>query len=141
MAKDETTASKRPSAGSGSARSCPTSSTRPSSAKRSRAAYQHRLGEIEAHAEHLAAVDPEEGEQPPVARPKVEDAPGVAGHLLEQDALSLCAVRIGVGPGEVAQRVFRGRPFLGGHARILAARNPAGRVRRNTLVAPFWSYR
>ena len=93
---------------------------------------QHGLREIEAHAEHLATVDPEEGEQPPVARPEVEDAPGLAGHLLEQDALSLRAVRISVGPGEVAQRVFRGCPLLGGHARIIAAQRCAilGRVWR-----------
>jgi hypothetical protein len=34
-------------------------------------------------------------------------------------------VWIGVGPGEVAQRVFRGRPFLGSHTRILAAQRCA----------------
>jgi hypothetical protein len=96
---------------------------------------QHGLGEIEAHTKHLAAVEPEEGKQPPIARPEVEDASGVAGHLLKQDAFSLRAVRVGVGPGKVAQRVFRGRPFLGGHARILAAQNLAYRVYRNTLVA------
>ena len=61
---------------------------------------QHDLGEVEAHAERLGAANQEEGEQTPVARPEVEDAPGVAGHLLEQDALPLRAVRVGVGPGE-----------------------------------------
>jgi hypothetical protein len=37
-------------------------------------------------------------------------------------------VRIGIGPGEVAQRVFRGRPLLGGHTRIVAAWNSVCRA-------------
>jgi hypothetical protein len=61
---------------------------------------QRDIGEVEPHTEHPAAIDLEEGEHPPIAGSEVEDAPGVAGYLLEQDALSLLrAMRIGVGPG------------------------------------------
>jgi hypothetical protein len=100
---------------------------------------EHGLGKVEAHTVYPGAIAQEGAEQPPIARPEVEDAPGVARHLLEQDTLSLCAVRIGVSPGEVAQRVFRVLPFLGGHARILAGWNPVYCLRWNTLVALFHS--
>ena len=59
--------------------------------------------------------------------------------MLEQGALSLRAVWKGVGPGEVAQRVFRVLPFLSGYARILAVWNPMYCLRWNTLVALFHS--
>jgi hypothetical protein len=100
---------------------------------------EHGLGKVEAHAGYPGAIAREEAEQPPITRPEVEDASGVAGHLLEQYALSLCAVRIGVSPGEVAQRVFRGLPFLGGHDRILAVWIPVYRLRWNTPVALSYS--
>jgi hypothetical protein len=100
---------------------------------------EHGLGKVEAHAGYPRAIAREEAEQPPITRPEVEDASGVAGHLLEQYALSLCAVRIGVSPGEVAQRVFRVLPFLSGYARILAVWNPMYCLRWNTLVALFHS--
>jgi hypothetical protein len=86
---------------------------------------QHGLGEVEAHADNPGATAREETEEPPVPCSEVEDAPGIAGHLFEHGALSLRAARIGVSPGEVAQRVFRGRPFFGRHARILTVEHPS----------------
>ena len=41
---------------------------------------------------HLGAIGPQTSQQPAVARPQVEHAPSVAGHVLEQDALALRAV-------------------------------------------------
>ena len=117
MANEETTASKRPSSGSGWARSCSISSMRSSPPNRSRAASEHELGRIEAHADHLGPVGPQEREQAAVAGPEVEDPAGAAGDVLEQHALALGAVRELVGPGEVAIDVLRFAPLLGGHLR------------------------
>ena len=76
---------------------------------------------------YLAAIDLEKGEQATVARPEVEDATSVTRHLLDQDALSLRAVRIGVRSGQVAVGVLSGRPFLGCHTPMLARTGPASR--------------
>jgi hypothetical protein len=41
--------------------------------------------------ETLAAINPEKGEQPAVARAEVEDATSAARHMLEQDAVRVVA--------------------------------------------------
>ena len=73
------------------------------------------LGEVEAHTEHLAAIDPKMGKKATVASPEVEDATRVPRHMLEQDALSHCAVRVAIRPAKITNDVFGGRPLLGVH--------------------------
>ena len=107
MANEETTASKRPEVGSGWARSWPISSIRSSPAKRSRAASEHQLGGVQAHAGHRGPVGLQKGEQAAVAGPEVEDPAGAAGDLLEQHGLALGPMGELVGPGEVAVDVVR----------------------------------
>ncbi len=77
---------------------------------------EHELGEVKTHAEHFAVINLEKGEQAAVARAEVEDAPSVARHMLEQDALSLCPAWILIRPAEIPTDMLGGRPFLGGHA-------------------------
>ncbi len=146
MANDETTASKRPSGGSGSARSCSASSMRASSAKRSRCP-EHQLGEVDSHAGHLGTIGLQEGEQTPVARAEVEHATNPPRHVLEQNALSLQPVRELVRAGEVALDVLLiGCPLFPLDAAIIDL-SPAGctasgqlrvyRSRRNGLIVRF----
>ena len=92
MANDEMMVSKRPSAGSGSDKSCWTSSTRSSPTKRLRA-VEHDLGEVETHTMHLRMACLEHGEQTPIARTEVEDPANIPRHLFEQDALPFGPVR------------------------------------------------
>ena len=72
---------------------------------------QHRLGKVEAHTEAVGSVAPQQPQQPSIAGTQVEDPSGVARDMIEQDALTLGAVRKRVGPGEVAQRVLRVLPL------------------------------
>jgi len=55
---------------------------------------------------HLGALGAQKGEQARVARAQVEDATSVAGHMLEQDALSLRAARVGIRPPQIAVDVL-----------------------------------
>lgn len=115
MANDEMMVSKRPSAGSGSDKSCWTSSTRSSPTKRLRA-VEHDLGEVEAHTMHLRMACLEHGEQTPIARTEVEDPANIPGHLFEQDALPFGPVRELVRPAQVASHAVAVGPLLAGHA-------------------------
>jgi hypothetical protein len=63
---------------------------------------EHEIGEVETHARHLRTLALEQGEQSAVAGTQVEDAPSLERHVLEQDALSLEAMRELVGSIEIA---------------------------------------
>ncbi len=67
---------------------------------------EHRLGDVETHAGAVWSVRSQQGEQASIPRAKIEDSAGVARHVLEQDALTLGAVRQRVRTGEVAQRML-----------------------------------
>jgi hypothetical protein len=95
---------------------------------------KHGLGEVEAHPDHPGSIAQKQAEEPSVARPEVEDAPSIAWHLFEQGAFSFGAARVGVGPGEVAQRVLCGSPFFGRHARILTAGSPSDDRERTVVI-------
>lgn len=116
MAIDETTTSKRPSAGELVGKVVAHEIHAVVVRKALACRLEHELGEVDAHTKHFGSIDLEKGEQPPVARPEVEDATSISRHVLEQDALSLCAARIAVRPAEIALNVLGGRPFPGGHA-------------------------
>ena len=83
---------------------------------------QHQLREIEPDSSYLQlwAIGPQTSQQPAVARPQVEHAPSVAGHVLEQDALALRAVRECVRAAEIAiDLLLVGGPLLSGHGGII----------------------
>ncbi len=54
---------------------------------------EHDLGEVEPYPAGLGSIGRRTGEQPAVTRAEVEDAPGVARHDVEQNALTLGAAR------------------------------------------------
>ena len=80
---------------------------------------EHNLGEVEAHAKHLRAIDLEQREQTPVAGTEVEDSMSVVRHMSEQDALPLGAVREAIGALEIPLGMLGRRPLIGGHAVII----------------------
>ena len=57
---------------------------------------EHRLREVEADPNARRPVNAEQGEQAPVPRPQVEDAPRRGRHMVEEDSLALGSVREGV---------------------------------------------
>jgi hypothetical protein len=122
MAIDETTASKRPSAGSGSVRSCSTKLDALVAGEALARGVEHERREVETQAEHRGALGLQEGQQTAVAGAEVEDARGPARHVVEQDALSLGAVAVLVGAPEIAADVLGGRPLRCGHALTLRTR-------------------
>jgi hypothetical protein len=44
---------------------------------------EHKLGDVETHADPVGAVSPQQGEQASVARSQVQDPAGVARHVIE----------------------------------------------------------
>jgi len=67
---------------------------------------EHWLGDVQTDADAVGPVQPQQGEQASIARAEVQDLPGVARHVIEQDALTLATVRQPIGTSKVAQRVF-----------------------------------
>jgi Nucleotidyltransferase domain len=67
----------------------------------------------------LGPVHAQQGEQASVARPEIEDATSLTGHVRDQYALPLGAVRIAVRSSQVAEGVLSRRPFLACHALII----------------------
>jgi hypothetical protein len=95
---------------------------------------EHWLGDIETNADAVGSGQPQQGEQASVPRAEVQDSPRVARHVIEQDALTLAAVRQPVGRsrasdpligrrGASAGRTTRGRASEGGRT----APAPGGR--------------
>jgi hypothetical protein len=106
---------------------------------------EHEFGEVKSDTKHLRTIDLEQREQAAIARPEVEDPPSVERHMLEQDAVSLCATRILIRPAEIATDVLGIGPFLRGHAFVgLAGDSPVGRhtwVQCPRPWAPHWRFR
>ncbi len=67
---------------------------------------QHDVGEVEADAAQLLAIDLQKGKQAAVARAQVKDAASITRHLLEQHALAFRASRELVGPKQVAMNTL-----------------------------------
>ncbi len=76
---------------------------------------QNSAGQATFAADRPGPVDAQQGEQAPVARAEVKDAPRLARHLVEQNALALGLVGKRVGVGEVAVDVLALRPLVSGH--------------------------
>jgi hypothetical protein len=72
---------------------------------------EHRLGDVEPHADAVGSVLPQQGEQASIASAEVEDAPCVARHVIEQDPLTLGPVRERIRASEVAQGMLRVPPL------------------------------
>ncbi len=67
---------------------------------------EHDRGEVDPDALHLGTIHSQQPQQPPIARPEIEDAASVLGDLFEQNALSLRAARILIRSLEIAHRVL-----------------------------------
>jgi hypothetical protein len=67
---------------------------------------QHRLGDVEPHADAVGSVQPQQSEQTSITRADVEDPPDVVRHVIEQDTSP--SVRCGehIRSGEVAERML-----------------------------------
>jgi hypothetical protein len=97
---------------------------------------EHEIGEVKAHAAHLAPIDLEKGEQAAVARPEVEDATSVVGDMLEQDALSLRSARISIRPVEIPSYMLRRRPLVVGWVLTIRLSHRPERKRNPFVGAP-----